>query len=77
MNKGEWFHNMTSESLHKEEYMKDPQEGYFPPGTEHEDVIYEMNGLHFVWDKAKNEANIKAHGVDLKLLLRSLTMIFA
>lgn len=68
---------MTSESLHKEEYMKDPQEGYFPPGTEHEDVIYEMNGLHFVWDKAKNEANIKAHGVDLKLLLRSLTMIFA
>ena len=32
----------------------------------HEDVQYEMNGLHFVWDKAKNEANIKKHGIDFK-----------
>ena len=49
-----------------DEDRKDVPDGYFPPGTKHEDETYEMNGLHFVWDKAKNEANIKKHGIDFK-----------
>ena len=48
------------------EFEKDESEGYFPPGTKHEDETYEMNGLYFVWDKAKNKKNLEIHGIDFK-----------
>lgn len=32
----------------------------------HEDEEYHISGLHFIWDKAKNEYNIQTHGVDFK-----------
>ena len=32
----------------------------------HEDEEYQVSGLHFIWDKAKNQYNIQTHGVDFK-----------
>ena len=32
----------------------------------HEDETYQISGLHFIWDKAKNEYNIREHGIDFK-----------
>ena len=43
---------------------REPNEPYFPEGTRHENVYAEIEGRRFVWDKAKNEANIAAHGID-------------
>lgn len=48
------------------DFEKDSQESYFPSGITHEDEAYTLNGLHFIWDKAKNEINLKKHGIDFK-----------
>ena len=37
---------------------------YFPYGTIHKDEYFTLRNYHFVWDKAKNEANKLNHGID-------------
>ena len=49
-----------------ESWKNDEGEGYFPEGTIHEDEYFYLDELKFVWDKAKNEHNIKEHGIDFK-----------
>ena len=44
----------------------DFEQGYFREGTAHEDEYFYLDELKFVWDKAKNEINIKKHGVDFR-----------
>lgn len=44
----------------------DLDRGYFPAGTVHEDEFFYLDELKFVWDKAKNEMNIREHGVDFR-----------
>ena len=44
----------------------DLEEGYFPEGTSHEDEFYYTGSFNFVWDKTKNDNNIREHGVDFK-----------
>lgn len=44
----------------------DLEQSYFPEGTVHEDEYFYLDELKFVWDKAKNEVNIREHGVDFK-----------
>lgn len=39
---------------------------YFPPGTPHGDEYFTINGLDFIWDKAKNERNLKVRGFDFR-----------
>lgn len=46
--------------------MKSENDDYFPLGAEHEDVFFQTGNLHFVWDKAKNEHNIRFHGIDFQ-----------
>lgn len=41
-------------------------DGYFPPGTEHEDEFFSMSGLNFVWDKPKSERNLRIKGYSFK-----------
>ena len=43
---------------------REQDDPYFPEGTQHENVFAEIKGKRFVWDKAKNEANVTAHGID-------------
>ena len=52
-----------------DEFKKDEDlnQGYFPEETVHEDEYFYHDELRFVWDKAKNEVNIRDHGVDLGL----------
>lgn len=49
-----------------DKYKKDFEGSYFPEGAVHDDETYEVSGLHFVWDKAKNMENIRRHGIDFK-----------
>lgn len=51
-----------------DEFKKDEDldQGYFPEGTVHEDEYFYLDELKFVWDKAKNEVNIRDHGVDFR-----------
>ena len=39
---------------------------YFPEGTVHEDEFFYTGDYNFVWDKAKNEKNLRDHGIDFK-----------
>ncbi len=41
-------------------------EAYFPEGTVHEDEFFYTGDYNFVWDKAKNEKNLRDHGIDFK-----------
>ena len=45
---------------------KSEENGRFPDGTVHEDEYFYLDELKFVWDKAKNEINIRKHGIDFK-----------
>ncbi|MBR5344970.1 MAG: BrnT family toxin [Clostridia bacterium] len=47
-------------------YRQTRQDGdpYFPERTSHAEERFEVRERHFVWDKAKNEANIAEHGID-------------
>ena len=47
--------------------LKDPDDGYFPPGTVHEDVYYSFNGMDFVWDKAKSDRCYQDRGFDFRV----------
>ena len=44
----------------------DFEEGYFPEGTEHKEVLKTMGNRDFVWDDAKNKHNLKVHHVDFE-----------
>lgn len=60
---------MQDEHIDKREYLKYRQnrkddDAYFPEGTVHEDEFFSIGVKHFFWDKAKNEANKAAHGID-------------
>lgn len=46
--------------------IKEDNEEYFPKGTVHEDEFFYTGDYNFVWDKAKNEKNLRDHGVDFK-----------
>ena len=39
---------------------------YFPEGTVHGDEFFYTGNFNFIWDKAKNEINIKKHGIDFR-----------
>ncbi len=43
---------------------RDRRDPYFPPNTSHGDERFETGERRFVWDRAKNEANITEHGID-------------
>lgn len=45
---------------------EDKENGYFPEGTEHSEVIKTLGNRDFVWDDAKNKHNYKIHHVDFE-----------
>lgn len=53
-------------------FQKDNETPYFPNGTQHEDVTYEVGVLHFIWDKAKSDKCLRERGFDF----RTAAMVF-
>ena len=51
---------------------EEDSEAYFPEGTVHEDEFFYVGDYNFVWDKAKNEVNLRDHGIDFK----TATLVF-
>lgn len=50
-----------------DKYIKaEDQDGYFPEDTIHEDDFFYTGNFSFVWDKAKNEKNLRDHGIDFR-----------
>lgn len=45
---------------------EDRDDGYFPEGTEHREVLKTIGSRDFVWDDAKNRHNLKIHHVDFE-----------
>ena len=44
----------------------DLEKGYFPEGTVHQDVFFDLGELHFVWDKAKSDKCYSERGFDFQ-----------
>lgn len=42
------------------------ERGYFPEGTEHNEVLHSIGDRDFVWDEAKNKHNLEIHHVDFE-----------
>ena len=51
-----------------EDFLKDEdqQESYFPEGTVHQDVYFDLGEMHFVWDKAKSDKCYAERGFDFQ-----------
>ena len=45
---------------------EDREESYFPEGTVHEDVYFDLGDMHFVWDKAKSDKCYDERGFDFQ-----------
>ena len=49
-----------------QKFSTEDDDGYFPPGTVHEDEFFSASGLNFVWDKPKSERNLMRKGFSFK-----------
>ena len=45
---------------------EDLEGSYFPPGTTHKDVYFDLGDIHFVWDKAKSDKCYDERGFDFQ-----------
>ena len=53
-------------SLEEPRKDKDLEDMYFPEGTVHEDVYFDLDNMHFVWDKAKSDKCYADRGFDFQ-----------
>lgn len=45
---------------------EDLDKSYFPNGMRHQDVVFQLGDMHFVWDRAKSEKCFAERGFDFK-----------
>ena len=56
--------NFDRKAYREHRRSRDSEDPYFQYGIRHKEEYFAVNERLFVWDKAKNEANITEHGID-------------